>query len=166
MPRCHPQTLNFNGAKLLNTEWLAGFEPFALLALVLPVYLSSFCIQDLLFPRIVVWRKGGAQNKREHFLFLGPLVDEKKPSVVKFVINKSFFAHFTPTHPRRRHQIRAPQAHVPQIPRVYTYFACELVLSAQELYAIVKMAAAGPAAVDDEAVVVPLRNPNTFSARI
>ena len=56
-----------------------------------------------------------------------------------------------------------------QIPSVYKHFACEMIRSAQELYAIEKMAAAGmgkkenrdhagPAADDDNAVAVPLED--------
>ena len=67
--------------------------------------------------------------------------------------------HCTPTHMK---PIDAPQPHVAQIPSVYNHFACEMVLAAQEFYAIEKSRwhgqqedrdHAGLAAVDDEAVV-------------
>ena len=68
-----------------------------------------------------------------------------KPSIFVLLYGKQ--QNFRIAHRRTHHRLmtpnHAPQPHVPQIPCVYKYFACEMVLSAQELCVIEKMAIAG-----------------------
>ena len=80
---------------------------------------------------------------------LGPFDEQCLPpkkifqnSVFFFFLKKKKTLHID-THPRRRQHIHAPQPHCLQIPSVDKQFACEMVRSADELFAIEKMAAQG-----------------------
>ena len=61
-----------------------------------------------------------------------------------YVTKQQMFAHFhIDTQHRLATSIDAPQPHVSQILCVYKHFACEMVRSAQELFAFEKVAAQG-----------------------
>ena len=76
-------------------------------------------------------------QNRHYYLYFGASFDEK--SLTKHRV----FAQslLTDAHPRRSHQIHAPQHHVSQMPSGYKFLVCIMVPSAEELCAVEKMAA-------------------------
>ena len=74
---------------------------------------------------------------------LGPFLDEECTRYKMCYKTKDFCTiHIDAPH-RLMTPIGAPQPHLYQIPSVYKQFACEMVRSAEELFAIEKMAALG-----------------------
>ena len=86
------------------------------------------------------------------------------PPAIKYVSKQQIFAHCTPTHNDAQdtnsmhHSIICLKSQ-----KLTSIFTTTMVRPARELYATGKMAAdgmdhSGPAVVDDEAVVVPLKD--------
>ena len=93
---------------------------------------------NVFFLGIVVWRREAKNRKCSCLLWS--------------LVRNTGFLHISHRHTQSRlvTPIDAPPPHVFQIPIVYKHFACEMVRSAQELFAIEKMAAQGMKIADDK----------------
>ena len=99
------------------------------------------CINNVCFPRNHSMEKERAQHRKCSCLLWARFM-KNAPSSIKCVIQQQGFALFTPTQNTDSRHISVPQPQVLQDTSVCTYFRYR-VLSAQDLFAIEKMATAG-----------------------
>ena len=118
LPSCWPLGETRRSRK--NTGWLASSELFAFWASCFPCALAFFCIKSSLDGE-------GEPNIENVHVCFGVLSEQMHPPWSVWLIKQHLHWH-------TRHQIRAPQPHLTQTLSVCRHSACEIVLSARELY--------------------------------